>query len=89
VGQEGEGAGRRAARGGDGGYEHDGGEPRPRIHTFTVNDTGDAPDAFTTSNTCDTDVFKSGDQCTLRAASPEGSEGGRLPPVACVPHLLL
>src|SRR4051812_32366246 len=36
--------------------------------TFTVNQTGDAPDAFTTSNTCDTDVFTAGDQCTLRAA---------------------
>jgi hypothetical protein len=36
--------------------------------TFTVNQTGDAPDAFTTSNTCDTDVFTNGDQCTLRAA---------------------
>ncbi len=36
--------------------------------TFTVNQTGDAPDASTTSNTCDTDVFTSGDQCTLRAA---------------------
>ena len=36
--------------------------------TFTVNSTADAPDAFTTSNTCDTDVFTNGDQCTLRAA---------------------
>ncbi len=36
--------------------------------TFTVNETGDAPDAFTSSNTCDTDVFTGGDQCTLRAA---------------------
>ena len=36
--------------------------------TFTVNQTGDAPDAFPTSNTCDTDVFTGGDQCTLRAA---------------------
>jgi hypothetical protein len=36
--------------------------------TFTVNQTGDAPDAFTTSNTCDTDVFTGGDQGTLRAA---------------------
>ena len=36
--------------------------------TFTVNSTADTPDAFTTSNTCVTDVFTGGDQCTLRAA---------------------
>jgi CSLREA domain-containing protein len=36
--------------------------------TFTVNSSADTPDAFTTSNTCDTDVFTGGDQCTLRAA---------------------
>jgi hypothetical protein len=68
VGQEGEGAGRQAARGGDGGYEHDGGEPRPRIHHLHRKRHGRRPDAITTSNTCDTDGFKSGDQCTLRAA---------------------
>jgi CSLREA domain-containing protein len=42
--------------------------PARAATTFTVNSTADAPDAFTTSNTCDTDVFTSGDQCTLRAA---------------------
>jgi hypothetical protein len=42
--------------------------PAQAATTFTVNETGDAPDAFTTSNTCDTDVFTNGDQCTLRAA---------------------
>ena len=42
--------------------------PAHAATTFTVNSTADAPDAFTTSNTCDTDVFTSGDQCTLRAA---------------------
>ena len=42
--------------------------PAHAATTFTVNDTRDAPDASTTSNTCDTDVFTSGDQCTLRAA---------------------
>jgi hypothetical protein len=42
--------------------------PAQASTTFTVNQTGDAPDAFTTSNTCDTDVFTGGDQCTLRAA---------------------
>ena len=42
--------------------------PSHAATTFTVNNTSDAPDAFTTSNTCDTDVFTNGDQCTLRAA---------------------
>jgi CSLREA domain-containing protein len=42
--------------------------PAHAATTFTVNSTADTPDAFTTSNTCDTDVFTSGDQCTLRAA---------------------
>jgi CSLREA domain-containing protein len=42
--------------------------PASAATTFTVNSTADTPDAFTTSNTCDTDVFTSGDQCTLRAA---------------------
>ena len=42
--------------------------PARAATTFTVNSTADAPDAFTTSNTCDTDVFTNGDQCTLRAA---------------------
>jgi CSLREA domain-containing protein len=42
--------------------------PTRAATTFTVNSTADAPDAFPTSNTCDTDVFTSGDQCTLRAA---------------------
>jgi hypothetical protein len=42
--------------------------PAHAATTFTVNDTSDAPDAFTTSNTCDHDVFTSGDQCSLRAA---------------------
>jgi hypothetical protein len=42
--------------------------PAHAATTFAVNNTSDAPDAFTTSNTCDTDVFTSGDQCTLRAA---------------------
>jgi len=42
--------------------------PAHAATTFTVNSTADAPDAFTTSNTCDTDVFTSSDQCTLRAA---------------------
>jgi trimeric autotransporter adhesin len=42
--------------------------PAHAATTFTVNNTSDAPDAFTTSNTCDTDVFTSGDQCSLRAA---------------------
>jgi hypothetical protein len=42
--------------------------PAQATTTFTVNETGDFPDAFTTSNTCDTDVFTGGDQCSLRAA---------------------
>src|SRR5215218_5439583 len=42
--------------------------PARAATTFTVNSTADTPDAFPTSNTCDTDVFTSGDQCTLRAA---------------------
>jgi hypothetical protein len=42
--------------------------PAHAATTFTVNNSSDAPDAFTTSNTCDTDVFTSGDQCSLRAA---------------------
>ncbi len=42
--------------------------PSHAATTFTVNSTADAPDAFTTSNTCDTDVFTGGDQCSLRAA---------------------
>jgi CSLREA domain-containing protein len=42
--------------------------PAHAATTFTVNSTADAPDAFTTSNTCDIDVFTGGDQCTLRAA---------------------
>ena len=45
-----------------------GSAPAHAATTFTVNDTSDAPDAFTTSNICDTDVFTSGDQCSLRAA---------------------
>jgi hypothetical protein len=42
--------------------------PSHAATTFSVNSTADTPDAFTTSNTCDTDVFTNGDQCTLRAA---------------------
>ena len=42
--------------------------PAKAATTFTVNSTADAPDASTASNTCDTDVFTNGDQCTLRAA---------------------
>ena len=42
--------------------------PAHAATTFTVNSTADAPDAFPASNTCDTDVFTGGDQCTLRAA---------------------
>ena len=42
--------------------------PAQASTTFIVNSTADAPDASTASNTCDTDVFVSGDQCTLRAA---------------------
>jgi hypothetical protein len=34
--------------------------PAHAATTFTVNNTSDAPDAFTTSNTCDTDVFTNG-----------------------------
>jgi CSLREA domain-containing protein len=40
--------------------------------TFTVNSTGDAPDA-TTDGTCDSDVSASEDQCTLRAAIQEAN----------------
>jgi CSLREA domain-containing protein len=42
--------------------------PANAATTFTVNSTADTPDASTASNTCDTDVFTGGDQCTLRAA---------------------
>ena len=42
--------------------------PAHAATTFTVNSTADTPDAFPTSSTCDTDVFTSENQCTLRAA---------------------
>ena len=35
---------------------------------FTVNSTGDAGDANTTDNICDSDAGTTGEQCTLRAA---------------------
>ena len=35
---------------------------------FTVNDPGDAPDADTGDNICDSDLKTAGEQCTLRAA---------------------
>jgi len=42
--------------------------PARAATTFVVNETGDAPDASTADNTCDTDALTAGDQCTLRAA---------------------
>ena len=48
--------------------------------TFTVNSTADTPDAFPTSNTCDTDVFTSENQCTLRPPSSRPTQlRGRTP----------
>jgi len=45
-----------------------GARPVQAATTFTVNSTGDAGDATTADDTCDSDAVTTGEQCTLRAA---------------------
>jgi len=49
---------------------------RAASKTFTVNSTGDQPDASTTDNTCDVDASTTGNQCTLRAAIEQANANG-------------
>ena len=44
------------------------------VATFTVNGTGDSPDANTSNSVCDSNAFVSGNQCTLRAAIQEADD---------------
>jgi CSLREA domain-containing protein len=41
--------------------------------TFTVNGSGDAPDANMDNGVCDSNAFVPGNQCTLRAAIQEAN----------------
>lgn len=43
---------------------------------FTVNSTGDEPDASVGDNVCDVDTSTPGEQCTLRAAIQEANANG-------------
>jgi hypothetical protein len=46
--------------------------------TFTVNRTGDQPDADTADNACDRDLSTPGNRCTLRAAIEQANANGNV-----------
>src|SRR5689334_34334 len=49
-------------------------EDRRLLATFTVNVTDEANDALSGDGRCDTNLFQSGDQCSLRAAIEAANE---------------